>query len=121
MSRSIVDGIWIITCDWKDESKNPCNLGLYGEPKTFVDPDGRHGKDTYYQCGNHHGVVKQEDKPEYQLDEDERAELKESTLLRDVEADPDKDVAVRHEGLNPETDGKVWDGNKDSIVWDKET
>ena len=57
-----------------------------------MDPDPRLGTDTYYQCGEHHGVMKQEDKPEYQLPEGH--ELKESTLLKDITIDPDKDVVA---------------------------
>lgn len=118
MSKQIIDNVNVIVCDWKDGEGNSCDLGMGGVPKAFINPDPRVGTDSYYQCGEHHGVVKQEDKPEYQLPDDH--ELKENTLLQDENLDLDKDVAVKMDGFIPDAQGKIWDGDKDSVVWDKE-
>ena len=61
---------WIIKCDWEDpETGKLCDLGVEGEPRQFVDPDGGRNPEMHFQCGEHHGIVKQENKPEFQLPE----------------------------------------------------
>jgi hypothetical protein len=68
MSKKLVDGVWVIVCDWVDPTTNKtCDLGAEGDPKMTVDPDGGKDPSAHYQCGIHHGVVKQEDRPEFQV------------------------------------------------------
>ena len=68
MSKQKVDGVWVVVCDWVDpKSGRPCDLGHEGEPRMAVDPDGGRNPDTHFQCGSHHGIVKQEYRPEFQL------------------------------------------------------
>ena len=116
MSKQKVDGVWVIVCDWVDpETKKPCNLGLYNEPKMFVDPDGGRTPETHYQCGIHHGVVKQEDRPEFQVPEGHKqaGEGAESTVVTDETVDPDeKRRKVELDGFKPDAAGRVWDGKK---------
>lgn len=100
MSKKLVGGVWVIACDWVDENGNPCALGAFGEPRMFVDPDGGKEPETHYQCGTHHGVVKQEDKPEFQLPEEHT--LNDDTLVQDDDADLDKEVGPRLDGFKPD-------------------
>lgn len=70
MSKKLEDGVWVVVCDWKDpDTGGSCDLGVEGQPAMFVDPDGGRNPDLHFQCGRHHGVVKQEEKPEFQLPE----------------------------------------------------
>jgi len=72
MSKQRVDGVWVIVCDWVDEKGQACTLGRDGEPRMFVDPDAGRSEDLHFQCGLHHGVLKQKDKPEFQLPDDHK-------------------------------------------------
>ncbi len=73
MSSQRVDGVWVVVCDWADPNTGKlCDLGHEGEPRMAVDPDGGKSPDTHFQCGAHHGIVKQEFKPEFQLPEDHK-------------------------------------------------
>ena len=112
MSTKIVDGSHVIVCDWVDENGKPCDSGVFGEPKMFVDPDGGRNEDKHYQCGSHHGIVKQEDRPEYQVPEDHKSadEEQESVLVREGETDAPADTSVKLEGFKPDAEGRVWDG-----------
>jgi len=112
MSKKRVDGTWVIVCDWADPvTKDTCDLGLEGEPRMFVDPDGGQNPETHYQCGSHHGVIKQEDDPDFQLPEGHK--LSESTILTNMAVDPDKKRRkVELEGFKPDATGRVWDGKK---------
>lgn len=65
MSKKLVEGIWVIECDWEE-----CNLGIEGAPAQFVDPDGGKDPNKHFQCGRHHGIIPQAEKPEFQLPED---------------------------------------------------
>jgi hypothetical protein len=115
MSKSRIDGIWVIVCDWKDpETERTCDLGIHGEPKMFVDPEQGKGPDSHFQCGSHHGIVKQEDRPEFQVPEDRKlAEDTESTIITDDTTDPnEKKRKVELEGFKPDAGGRVWDGRK---------
>ncbi len=116
MSKTIVDGVWIIVCDWVDpETDSPCDAGLYGEPKMFVDPDGGKDPSTQYQCGSHHGVVKQEDDPKFQLPGDHKLveEEKESTVVLDPALNLDgESQKIELEGFKPDAEGRVWEGGK---------
>lgn len=86
MSKQRVDGVWVVVCDWVDpETNEPCNLGHEGEPRMAVDPDGGRNPDTHFQCGAHHGIVKQEHKPEFQIPEDHK--LNEEVLKQGKEGD----------------------------------
>ncbi len=109
MSKQIIDGIPVIVCDWVDEKGQPCDLGVAGDPKMFVDPDRGRVLEKHYQCGIHHGVIKQEDKPEFQLPENHK--LSDTTLVQDG-ADPDQDTKIVLDGFEPDVEGKVWDGKK---------
>jgi hypothetical protein len=73
MSKKLVDGVWVIECDWKDpKTGEKCSLGLDGEPAQFVDPGAGKKANTHFQCGRHHGVVPQDERPEFQLPEDHK-------------------------------------------------
>jgi hypothetical protein len=100
MSKKLVDGVWVTICDWVDENGSPCDLGAFGEPRMFVDPDGGKDPETHFQCGSHHGVVKQEDKPEFQLPEGHK--LNDDALVQDEDADLDKKVGPRLDGFKPD-------------------
>jgi hypothetical protein len=112
MSKKQVDGVWVIVCDWVGDNSKPCDLGVYGEPKMFVDPDGGKNEDKHYQCGVHHGVVKQEDRPEYQVPEDHKLTggEKENLLVREGEAESTESTGPKLEGFKPDAEGRVWDG-----------
>jgi len=112
MSKKLVDGFWVIICDWVYEDGKPCDLGVAGEPKMFVDPDGGRNESKHYQCGSHHGIVKQEDLPEYQIPEGHKLageEDKESFLVRNDSAESN-DVSIKLAGFKPDAEGRVWDG-----------
>jgi len=86
MSRQQLDGVWVVVCDWVDsETGKPCNLGHEGGPRIAVDPDGGKSPDTHFQCGAHHGIVKQEFKEEFQLPEDHK--LTEEVIKQGKEGD----------------------------------
>ena len=71
MSKKMMDGVWILVCDWKDpETGDPCKLGDEEEPAMFVDPDQGRDPGLDFQCGRHHGVVPQAERPEFQLPDD---------------------------------------------------
>ena len=108
MSKKLVDGIWVIVCDWTDESGKSCTLGAFEEPKMFVDPDGGRNPETHFQCGIHHGVIKQEDDPNFQLPEGHK--LQDSTLVKEG-GRPEKDVSVKLNGFKPDLEGAVWEGD----------
>lgn len=73
MARQLVSGIWVIVCDWIDPVTNQlCALGVDGNPAMFVDPSGGKNPDTHFQCGRHHGIIPQAEKPEFQLPEDHK-------------------------------------------------
>ena len=72
MSKQQVDGVWVIVCDWQDENGKACTLGSSGGPRMFVDPDAGRKPSNHFQCGSHHGVLKQKDRPEFQLPEDHK-------------------------------------------------
>lgn len=115
MTKQQMDGVWVIMCDWVNpETGKPCDLGLYGEPKMFVDPDSGKDPRTHYQCGTHHGIVKQEDDPDFQLPKDhELTEETESTIITDASVDPNKKhKKIELEGFKPDATGRVWDGRK---------
>jgi len=114
MSREMIDGVWVIKCDFTDEGGGPCDLGVNGEPAMFVDPTGGKDPDEHFQCGKHHGIVKQENNPDFQVPEDHKltnqeTELtKETTLIKEKGyIAPDK---IELEGFKPNAGGRVWDG-----------
>ncbi len=72
MSKKMLDGVWIVECDWKG-----CDLGFEGGPAQFVDPDGGRDPNKHFQCGRHHGVIPQAEKPEFQLPEDHKLNIEE--------------------------------------------
>lgn len=54
-------GCWVVKCDWVDTTtKLPCD-------KMFVDPSGGQNPNEHFQCGRHHGIVPQAERPEFQL------------------------------------------------------
>ncbi len=70
MSKKLMEGVWITSCDWKDpETGDRCVLGVDGDPAMFVDPDQGRDPSLHFQCGRHHGVVPQAEKEEFQLPE----------------------------------------------------
>jgi hypothetical protein len=70
MSRELIDGVWVIKCDWVDpNTSKPCGLGVDGEPAMFVDPEAGSGTEKHFQCGRHHGVIPQKEQKEFQLPE----------------------------------------------------
>jgi hypothetical protein len=67
--RLTVEGIWVTTCDWVNpETGKPCDLGIDGEPQEFVDPESGRDPKSHYQCGRHHGLIPQAERPEFQTD-----------------------------------------------------
>jgi hypothetical protein len=118
MSKQRIDGVWVIVCDWVDsETGKLCDLGVDGEPKMFVDPDQGKTPDSHYQCGTHHGIIKQEDRPEFQLPEDHKlAEEAESTIVTNENAEPDENLhKIKLEGFKPDVGGRIWDGKKFNV------
>jgi hypothetical protein len=109
MGKKLIDGVWVAVCDWTDENGNLCDLGTFGEPKMFVDPDGGRDPETHFQCGAHHGIQKQTDSSEFQLPEDHK--LQDSTLTKGG-ANPGADVAVKLDGFKPDLEGNTWDGTE---------
>ncbi len=107
MSKQLIDGVWVVVCDWKDDAGKSCTLGVYNDPKMFVDPDGGRDPKVHFQCGAHHGVVKQEDDPNFQLPEGHK--LQDSTFVKEG-ASPNDDVSVKLDGFKPDLEGEVWDG-----------
>lgn len=84
MSKRLEDGIWVVVCDWEDpETGKPCDLGFEGAAAMFVDPDGGRNPELHFQCGRHHGIVKQEEKPEFQLPEGHK--LNQEVVSRDAD------------------------------------
>lgn len=70
MSKKLMEGVWIMICDWKDPvTGDLCALGLEGDPAMFVDPDQGRDPKLNFECGRHHGVVPQAERPEFQLPE----------------------------------------------------
>jgi len=76
MSKKIIDGIWIIVCDWVDpQTGKTCDLGKDedgmpdGSPLMAVDPDNGRSPEKHFQCGRHHGIIPQAEQEEYQLPE----------------------------------------------------
>lgn len=108
MSRHIVDGVWVIKCDFADEDGKPCDQGVDGDPAMFVDPTGGQNPDEHFQCGSHHGIFKQEDDPDFQLPEDHKLGEQETVLQDENYVAPDK---VELDGFKPDAGGRVWDGN----------
>lgn len=110
MSKKLQDGVWVVVCDWKDpETGESCTLGVEGLPAMFVDPDGGRNPDLHFQCGKHHGVVKQEEKEEFQLPEDHQ--LDENAIQPQGNHTADK-IGVTLDGFKPDVAGRVWDGEK---------
>jgi hypothetical protein len=78
MSKKLIDGIWVVECDWVDATGKPCSLGLEGAPAMFVDPNRGKNATDHFQCGRHHGIIPQSERPEFQLPDGHR--LNESVL-----------------------------------------
>lgn len=84
MSKKLVQGVWVIVCDWKNpDTSEGCTLGLDDQPAMFVDPDGGRNPELHFQCGKHHGIIKQEEKPEFQLPEGHK--LNQEVVSRNAE------------------------------------
>lgn len=108
MSREIVDGVWVIKCDFTDPEGKLCDLGVEGEPAMFVDPTNGNDPDEHFQCGNHHGIFKQEDDPDFQLPEGHKLDDQETVLRQERNyISPDK---IKLDGFVPDVGGRVWDG-----------
>lgn len=61
-------GCWVLKCDWVDpETGEACKLGTDGVPATFIDPHAGRNPDNHFQCGRHHGIIPQAERPEFQL------------------------------------------------------
>ncbi len=91
MSKKIIDGVWVAICDWVDpESGETCNLGRDdmgdpdGSPRRVVDPDAGQNPEKHYQCGIHHGIVKQEDRTEFQIPGGDSQEPNEDIITKDT-------------------------------------
>lgn len=74
MSRQLVDGVWVLVCDWQDPVTGmSCTFGTDDDgkpnsaPRMTVDPEAGQSTDKHFQCGSHHGVIPQAEKPEFQL------------------------------------------------------
>lgn len=91
MSKQVIDGISVIVCDWKDpETGQPCDLGTDNQPAMFVDPEPHHKVERHFQCGRHHGVIPQKERPEFQLPENHK--LNEQVLDRDAQNVSEEEV-----------------------------
>ena len=79
MAKKLVGGVWVIVCDWHDpETGKACSLGQDGDRAMFVDPNRGKNEADHFQCGRHHGIIPQKEKPEFQLPEGHR--MNESVL-----------------------------------------
>jgi len=107
MSKKREGGIWVIVCDWEDKDGTPCNLGFEGDRAMFVDPDAGMSDVNHFQCGKHHGVIKQSEKEEYQLPDGHK--LDESTITPKG-LHTAGEIGVELDGFKPDLGGKVWDG-----------
>jgi hypothetical protein len=91
MSRKLVSGVWVVVCDWVDPAtQERCKLGVEGDPAMFVDPMGRKGENKHFQCGRHHGIIPQKEKPEFQLPKDHKLNqevLKPGTVMEGVQVE----------------------------------
>lgn len=105
MSKKRESGVWVIICDYVDENGSACDLGYDGEPAMFVDPDGGKNPEMHFQCGKHHGIIKQIDNPDYQLPEG--VEIHEPKGLHTADK-----IGVTLNGFKPDAGGKVWDGKE---------
>lgn len=105
MSKKREAGVWVVVCDFVDDDGKPCDLGYDGEPAMFVDPDGGKTPEMHFQCGKHHGIVKQSDKPEYQLPEG-------VTPTEPKGRHTAEDIGVTLDGFKPDAGGRVWDGEE---------
>ncbi len=106
MSKKREAGVWVIVCDFADnETGKPCDLGYDGAPAMFVDPDGGKTPEMHFQCGKHHGVVKQSEKKEYQLPEG-------VTPVEPKYQHTAEDIGVTLDTFKPDPCGQVWDGSK---------
>lgn len=113
MSKELQDGVWVIVCDWKHpDTGGKCNLGVEEQPAMFIDPDGGRNPDYHFQCGRHHGIIKQEEKAEFKLPDGHK--LDETTIQPQGKYTADK-IGVTLEGFKPDAAGRVWDGGKVSV------
>lgn len=77
-------GCWVVKCDWVDPNSGKlCDLGVDGEPAMFVDPHGGKNAEDHFQCGRHHGIIPQAERPEFQLPEGHK--LNTDVLRSDVD------------------------------------
>ncbi len=90
MSKKIIDGVWVAVCDWVDpDTGKTCDLGRDewgdpdGSPRMVVDPDAGQNHERHYQCGIHHGIVKQEDLPEFQIPDGGEQDENEDIITRE--------------------------------------
>lgn len=79
MSRTLINGVWVLVCDWKNEATGEiCTLGIGndgkpdGSPRMTIDPDAGTKSEKHFQCGRHHGVIPQKERPEFQLPKDHK-------------------------------------------------
>jgi len=107
MSREIVDGVWVIKCDFVGQDGNTCSLGVDGDPAMFVDPTGGKDPNEHFQCGSHHGIIKQSDNPDFQLPDDHKLKEPDIVVMDENYVTPDK---VELDGFKPNAGGRVWDG-----------
>ncbi len=106
MSKNRATGVWVIVCDFvDDETGKPCDLGYDSDPAMFVDPDGGNNPKMHFQCGKHHGIIKQSEKEEYQLPED-------VTPTEPKGQNTAEDIGVTLDGFKPDAGGRVWDGKE---------
>lgn len=105
MSKKLEGGVWVVICDFVDEDDNPCDLGHEGDPAMFVDPDGGKNPEMHFQCGRHHGIIKQSEKEEYQLPEGVGTHEPEGQHTAEK-------IGVTLDGFEPKVGGKVWDGRE---------
>lgn len=87
MVSKLKDGYWVLECDWQDPvTKDRCTYGRdddgnpNGLPRIVFDPDRGRAPNKHFQCGRHHGIVPQAERPEFQVPKDPNAEEKESVV-----------------------------------------
>ena len=106
MSKKLDGGVWVVVCDFIDDNTDACcTLGYEGDPAMFVDPDGGRNPDMHFQCGKHHGIVKQSEKEEYQLPSGMETNEPEGQHTAE-------EIGVTLDGFKPDAGGRVWDGKE---------
>jgi len=87
MTRKVQGGYWVLECDWVDPNTGAqCTYGRdnegkpNGQPRIVFDPDRGQAPDKHFQCGRHHGIIPQAERPEFQVPAGSDTEEKENVI-----------------------------------------